>query len=86
MFFLTDYVLTQRVEVFSPPGCLVGTIEQDWSILTPIFTIRNAANEEVLKMEGPICRFSMCGSDVEFKVIFFQVSIKNEELKILIWF
>jgi len=48
---------------------LVGIVEQDWSILTPIFTIRNAANEEVLKIEGPICRYSMCG-DVEFKVIF----------------
>jgi len=48
---------------------LVGIVEQDWSILTPIFTIRNAANEEVLKIEGPICRYSMCGGDVEFKVI-----------------
>ncbi|CAH1738771.1 phospholipid scramblase 2 isoform X4 [Aphis gossypii] len=59
----------QRIEVFSPPGCLVGTVEQDWSILTPIFTIRNAANEEVLKIKGPICHFSMCGGDVEFKVL-----------------
>ncbi|XP_015368430.1 PREDICTED: phospholipid scramblase 2-like [Diuraphis noxia] len=58
----------QRIEVFSPPGCLVGIVEQDWSILTPIFTIRNAANEEVLKIEGPICRYSMCG-DVEFKIL-----------------
>lgn len=64
-------MLQQRIEVFSPPGCLVGVVEQDWSILTPIFTIRNAANEEVLKIEGPICRFSMCG-DVEFKVIFLK--------------
>ncbi|VVC45480.1 Hypothetical protein CINCED_3A000655 [Cinara cedri] len=59
----------QRIEVFSPPGCLVGTVEQDWSILTPMFTIRNGANEEVLKIEGPICRFGMCGADVEFKIL-----------------
>lgn len=70
--------MTQRVEVFSPPGCLVGTIEQDWSILTPMFTIRNAANEEVLKMEGPICRFSVCGNDVEFKVMLLLILIKNK--------
>lgn len=64
--------------MFSPPGCLVGSVEQDWSILTPLFTIRNAANEEVLKIEGPICRFSMCG-DVEFKVILFLlVSAKTD--------
>ncbi|CAI6360842.1 unnamed protein product [Macrosiphum euphorbiae] len=59
----------QSIEVFSPPGCLVGTVEQDWSILTPMFTIRNAANEEVLKIEGPICRYSICGADVEFKIL-----------------
>ncbi|KAL5233387.1 hypothetical protein ACI65C_000797 [Semiaphis heraclei] len=58
----------QSIEVFSPPGCLVGIVEQDWSILKPIFTIRNAANEEVLKIEGPICQYSMCG-DVEFKIL-----------------
>jgi len=56
--------------VFSPPGCLVGIVEQDWSILKPIFTIRNAANEEVLKIKGPICQQSFCGGDVKFKVIF----------------
>ncbi|CAH1731042.1 phospholipid scramblase 2-like [Aphis gossypii] len=59
----------QKMEVFSPPGCLVGTVEQNWSILKPIFTIRNAANEEVLKIEGPICEYSMCGCDVEFKIL-----------------
>jgi len=48
---------------------LVGIVEEDWSMLTPIFTIRNAANEEVFKIKGPICQFSMCGGDVEFKVI-----------------
>lgn len=63
----------QKLEVFSPPGCLVGTVEQEWSILNPIFTIRNAAYEEVLKIEGPLCQFSICGSPVEFKVIFLIV-------------
>lgn len=48
-----------------------------------MFTIRNGANEEVLKIEGPICRFSMCTSDVEFKVIFLIILIifNNEIMK-----
>ncbi|KAF0761308.1 phospholipid scramblase 2-like [Aphis craccivora] len=66
-YFLPFYL--QIIEVFSPPGCLVGTIEHDWLFLTPFFTVRNAANEEVFKIKGPICRFSMCGSDVEFKIL-----------------
>jgi len=61
---------------------LVGIIEQDWSILTPIFTIRNAANEEVLKIEGPICRFTMCG-DVEFKVIILKTFTNINKFHVL---
>ncbi|GFG29964.1 hypothetical protein Cfor_11749 [Coptotermes formosanus] len=52
----------------SPPGTVIGSIEQKWSILTPHFNIKNAAGDVVLKIEGPICTFSICG-DVEFKVL-----------------
>lgn len=63
-------------KVFSTPRCLVGIDEQDWSLLTPIFSIRNAANEEVLKIKGPgFCIYSMCGEDVKFNVIL--ESLKN---------
>lgn len=58
----------QTMEVSSPPGTVIGSIEQEWSILTPQFNIKNAAGDVVLKMEGPICTFSFCG-DVEFKVL-----------------
>jgi len=58
----------QNVEVFSPPGYFAGIVEQDWSIFKPMFTIRNAAREEVLKIKGPICCNDMCGIDVNFKV------------------
>ncbi|PNF34188.1 Phospholipid scramblase 2 [Cryptotermes secundus] len=58
----------QRMEVSSPPGTVIGSIEQEWSILTPQFNIKNSAGDTVLKIEGPICTFSICG-DVEFKVL-----------------
>ncbi|KAG8333841.1 hypothetical protein J6590_102237, partial [Homalodisca vitripennis] len=58
----------QKMEVYAPPGCLVGTVEQDWSILAPAFSIKNAAGDTVLRIEGPVCTMSICGSDVEFNL------------------
>lgn len=58
----------QSMEVSSPPGTLVGTIEQNWSILTPDFSIKNHSGETVLKIEGPLCTYSLCGQ-VEFKIL-----------------
>lgn len=57
----------QRMDVTSPPGSLIGSIEQEWSILSPKFSIKNATGETVLTMEGPICTFSICG-DVDFHI------------------
>ena len=57
----------QTMEVFSPPGTLIGLIEQNWSLLEPDFSIKNASGDTVLKITGPICKIS-CGEDVEFKV------------------
>ncbi len=57
----------QTLEVTSPPGTLIGTIEQEWSILSPSFSVKDASGNTILKIEGPFCTFSMCG-DVEFAV------------------
>lgn len=58
----------QVLEVSSPPGNVIGTVEQDWSIFSPSFSIKNEAGETVLKIEGPCCTFSICGA-VEFKLM-----------------
>lgn len=58
----------QTMEVSAPPGNVIGRIEQEWSILYPSFAIKNQNGETVLRIEGPLCTFSICG-DVEFKVI-----------------
>lgn len=57
----------QRLEVSSPPGNLVGTVEQEWSIIHPTFSVKDEAGNTVLKIKGPFCTFSICG-DVEFEV------------------
>lgn len=60
----------QSMEVFSPPGTLIGSIHQEWSFCTPFagkFTIKNAGGDALFRIEGPVCPCS-CGGDVNFKV------------------
>lgn len=58
----------QSIEVTSPPGTVIGSIHQEWSILAPKFTVRNASDDVILRIEGPFCTYSICG-DVEFQVL-----------------
>ncbi|CAG9816667.1 unnamed protein product [Phaedon cochleariae] len=58
----------QSMEVSSPPGTIVGTVEQEWSIFCPTFAIKNSSGDTVLRIEGPLCTWSICG-DVEFKIM-----------------
>lgn len=60
----------QTLEVMAPPGTTLGYVVQEWSILYPRFRIENAMHETVLRIEGPACRWSCCGSDVVFHVSF----------------
>lgn len=57
----------QELEVSAPPGNVIGMVEQNWSIFTPQFSIKDTSGNTVLRIEGPFCTFSICG-DVEFKV------------------
>ena len=59
----------QEMEVCSPPGTVIGSITQDWSICTPQYSVRDKDGNVALTIEGPICTTSICGSDVEFKVL-----------------
>ena len=59
----------QKLTVHDNFGNILGYITQQWSLLRPLFKIKNANGETVLRIEGPVCTFSMCGSDVKFKVL-----------------
>jgi len=61
----------QEMEVSSPPGTVVGTIEQQWTLIYPQFVIKDEGGNPVLKIEGPLCPISCCG-DVDFKIISVQ--------------
>ena len=54
----------QKLEVSSPPGNLIGSVEQEWSIF-PKFSIKDASGKTVLKLSGPFCTISCC-RDVVF--------------------
>lgn len=58
----------QELEVTDRTGRLLGSITQEWSILQPIFKVRDSSGESVLRIEGPICVLNCCG-DIEFKVL-----------------
>ena len=58
----------QTMEVTSPPGHLIGSIEQQWSIIYPKFLVKDAQDNAILRIEGPMCKCSCCGNDVVFKV------------------
>lgn len=62
----------QTMEVSAPPGNVIGRIEQEWSLCYPSFALKNHNGETVLRIEGPLCTFALCG-DVEFKVSKFKL-------------
>lgn len=69
----------QSMEVSAPPGNVIGRVEQEWSLCFPSFAIKNHMGESVLRIEGPLCTFSLCG-DVEFKVSCTRVYKKPQNL------
>lgn len=57
----------QSLEISSPPGNVIGRVEQEWTCWYPNFRIKNHMDETVLRIEGPFCTMS-CGNDVNFNV------------------
>lgn len=58
----------QEIEVSSPPGNVIGIVKQNWSIIKPSFSVCDDGGNEMLRIMGPWCTFSICG-DVEFKIM-----------------
>lgn len=58
----------QELTITSPPGTVIGSIEQQWDIFLPKFNVKNENGDTVLKIEGPCITCNACG-DVEFKVM-----------------
>lgn len=59
----------QSIEVSAPPGRFIGSVVQKWSMFYPYFSIKNSYGDTVLRIEGPFCTWSICGKDVEFRIL-----------------
>ncbi|XP_017040268.1 phospholipid scramblase 1-like isoform X2 [Drosophila ficusphila] len=58
-----------KIEVSAPPGNVIGSIQEEWSICRPSFRILNQSDDLVLRIEGPLCFCSMC-RNVDFNVCY----------------
>jgi len=61
------FCILQLMEVSSPPGTIVGTVKQCWS-LWPKFELEDSFGNTVLRIEGPFFPCSCCCTDVNFDV------------------
>lgn len=57
------------IDIYAPPGNNVGRVEQEWTCINQRFKIKDAAGNIALRIQGPCCTMSCCGSDVEFQVL-----------------
>ncbi|XP_072946142.1 phospholipid scramblase 2-like [Epargyreus clarus] len=58
----------QHLEVFSPPGTRIGTIEQQWAPIRPIYMVRREDGEQLFWIRGPRVTIS-CFRDVQFHIM-----------------
>jgi len=58
----------QSLEISSPPGEVIGYVNQLWSCMKPKFEITDGDGNVALIIKGPWCTFS-CAGDVEFKIM-----------------
>jgi len=58
----------QTLEVSSPPGTVIGYVDQKWTCIKPKFDIKDGDGNVALVIVGPWCTYS-CAGDVVFKVM-----------------
>ncbi|RVE44922.1 hypothetical protein evm_010421 [Chilo suppressalis] len=57
----------QHIQVFAPPGQKIGSVEQQWSAIRPIYLVKNADGEHIFWIRGPYITLS-CFRDVQFDI------------------
>ncbi|KAF9414839.1 hypothetical protein HW555_007372 [Spodoptera exigua] len=58
----------QHLEVYSPPGQLIGSVEQQWSAVRPMYIIKNCDGDTLFCINGPYVTLS-CFRDVHFQIL-----------------
>ncbi|XP_046974189.1 phospholipid scramblase 2-like [Vanessa cardui] len=57
----------QRVQVFSPPGTKIGSIEQVWTAVRPEYVVSRENGERIFWISGPRVTIS-CFRDIQFHI------------------
>lgn len=62
--------LAHEVTIEAPPGQVVGYVRQGQSWCPPKYSIRDANQQEILRMEGPTCMITgpCCPNDIDFNI------------------
>ncbi|CAH0599200.1 unnamed protein product [Chrysodeixis includens] len=58
----------QRLQVYSPPGQLIGSVDQQWTAIKPTYLVKNSTGEHVFWIRGPYITLS-CFRDVQFQIV-----------------
>uniref|UniRef100_A0A1A9UH90 Phospholipid scramblase n=1 Tax=Glossina austeni TaxID=7395 RepID=A0A1A9UH90_GLOAU len=57
----------QKLIIFYPNGCLIGVVEQKWSLIRTAFRIRSGDGDIVMRVRGPFFTCS-CRGDIVFQI------------------
>ncbi|XP_028165133.1 phospholipid scramblase 2-like [Ostrinia furnacalis] len=58
----------QNIQVFAPPEHRIGTIEQQWAAIRPIYLVKNDDGDSIFWIRGPPVTVS-CFRDVQFQIL-----------------
>ncbi|XP_050357188.1 phospholipid scramblase family member 5-like [Nymphalis io] len=57
----------QRIQVFSPPGTMIGSIEQVWTAVRPEYVVKRENGDRIFWLRGPRVTIS-CFRDIQFHI------------------
>ncbi|XP_049881952.1 phospholipid scramblase 2-like [Pectinophora gossypiella] len=58
----------QRLQIFSPPDRLIGSVIQQWTAVKPLYMVRDITGADVFEVHGPRITIS-CFQDVQFQIV-----------------
>ncbi|XP_063630297.1 phospholipid scramblase 3-like [Cydia splendana] len=58
----------QRMEVYSPPDTLIGTVEQIWTPMKPCYSIKGPDGEDLFSVQGPANTLGIY-RDLHFEIV-----------------
>ncbi|GLV41697.1 uncharacterized protein CBL_13364 [Carabus blaptoides fortunei] len=58
----------QELQIWIPPGELIGVVKQDWTFMVPTFSVQNNQKRTLFKVEGPAMSICSKNEEAYFKI------------------